>query len=592
MTRSRAVGLAVALALLMTTAATISPASAKPPASPGYLHPNQTQGKATGPQGAARVAGTNNLQYHGGQVLKAVTNYAIYWQPPTTYMSPSFQTLINRYFGDIGATPLFDLLTQYTGTTGASVNQASFGGSWTDTRAFPLAEGSAANPITDADVQHEVDVALQSNPAWLAPGTNTDYFVFLPRGVYQSYAPGQESFIQYCAYHSSYTSSARSAGTTAYYAAMPYLGTNLAACGDQESTQPNGDADADSEISTISHEQFETVNDPDGTAWWDVSGNEIGDKCAYNFGTVGPDGGNTTLHGHRYIVQQEWSNSDSSCQMRYPGQLTLAAPASTGAGTPFSVTVTAKDASGNTASGYSGTLTFGSSDPLATLPASYTFVAGDQGSHVFSITLNTNGSQTVSATDAVNAVSASASVSVGSPPPPPPAPTLGETVGTNVVHLSWTTSAGATSYSIVRGTSSGGESPLVSGVTSTTYNDSAVTGDSSYYYEVIAVNGSSSSGPSNEVKATPPDAAPTATITKSCSGAKCTFGSSSSDVNTFSWTGGNGLTGTSGSASHTYTTAGTFTVQLTATDSPSGETVSRSTSVTCTTGRRNKLTCH
>src|SRR5579859_5838561 len=42
---------------------------------------------------------------------------------------------------------------------------------------------------------------------------------------------------------------------------------------------------------------------------------------------------------------------------------------------------------------------FTSSDVQAGLPANYTFVAGDNGVHVFSVTLKTAGSQTVTATD-------------------------------------------------------------------------------------------------------------------------------------------------------------------------------------------------
>src|SRR5205807_2271595 len=48
-------------------------------------------------------------------------------------------------------------------------------------------------------------------------------------------------------------------------------------------------------------------------------------------------------------------------------------PASRGAGTAFSVTITLMDAYGNTAVGYRGTIVFSSSDGHALLPADYTF---------------------------------------------------------------------------------------------------------------------------------------------------------------------------------------------------------------------------
>ncbi len=65
------------------------------------------------------------------------------------------------------------------------------------------------------------------------------------------------------------------------------------------------------------------------------------------------------------------------------------------AGTAGTSTVTAKDANGNTAIGYTGTVHFTSSDGAASLPANYTFVSGDNGARTFTngATLNTGGTQ-------------------------------------------------------------------------------------------------------------------------------------------------------------------------------------------------------
>ncbi len=61
------------------------------------------------------------------------------------------------------------------------------------------------------------------------------------------------------------------------------------------------------------------------------------------------------------------------------------------AGVAHDVTVTAKDLDGNTFTGYTGTVSFTSSDSRATLPASYPFTAGDNGVYTFSggVKLNT-----------------------------------------------------------------------------------------------------------------------------------------------------------------------------------------------------------
>jgi len=70
------------------------------------------------------------------------------------------------------------------------------------------------------------------------------------------------------------------------------------------------------------------------------------------------------------------------------------------AGTPFNLTVTALDASNNTATTYSGTVHFTSSDPMAVLPANSTLT---NGTGTFSATLNTVGLKTITATDTVTA---------------------------------------------------------------------------------------------------------------------------------------------------------------------------------------------
>jgi hypothetical protein len=81
--------------------------------------------------------------------------------------------------------------------------------------------------------------------------------------------------------------------------------------------------------------------------------------------------------------------------------LLLTAPLMVTAGSQFSLTVTAVDQYGNTATGYNGTVVFSSSDSDASLPMDYTFVAADNGSHTFQATLNTAGSQTLTVGDTV-----------------------------------------------------------------------------------------------------------------------------------------------------------------------------------------------
>jgi fibronectin type 3 domain-containing protein len=102
-----------------------------------------------------------------------------------------------------------------------------------------------------------------------------------------------------------------------------------------------------------------------------------------------------------------------------------------------------------------------------------------------------------------SAPSAEASATPQSPPPAPTNPNAG--AGNAQVTLTWTPSAGATSYNVYRGTSAGGEgaTPYQTGVTSPFFTDGGVTNGLTYFYQVSAVNGGAESPRSGEVSATP-----------------------------------------------------------------------------------------
>lgn len=74
-------------------------------------------------------------------------------------------------------------------------------------------------------------------------------------------------------------------------------------------------------------------------------------------------------------------------------------PTTVPSGTPFGVYIAALDGSSVHDTNYTGTLSFSSSDPLATLPASYKFVAADGGVKAFSAVLRTLGEQTITVSD-------------------------------------------------------------------------------------------------------------------------------------------------------------------------------------------------
>lgn len=77
-------------------------------------------------------------------------------------------------------------------------------------------------------------------------------------------------------------------------------------------------------------------------------------------------------------------------------------PTTAVSGVAFGIYIAAVDGTGGGDTTYTGTVTFSSSDPLATLPPNYTFVPADRGVKAFSVVLRTLGVQTVTVSDPGN----------------------------------------------------------------------------------------------------------------------------------------------------------------------------------------------
>lgn len=247
------------------------------------------------------------LQYNGGPVEAAGSkNFLIFWEPTGSTVASNYNSTLQRFFGDVGGSSLYGVASQYYETTSAGnqniLNLAAVGGAWTDTTAYP------SSTLQDSDVQNEVSKAIKAN-GW-PTGIGDEYFVYLAKGENEC-LNGSCSFSTFCAYHGEFASGS----STVLYAAMPYAGTNLSGCGIQSGAgTPNG-ADTDAEISIASHELMETVTDPMLNAWFDASGAEIGDKCAYTYGPTGSNGADLTVNGHPYIVQEEFDNASLGCSI-------------------------------------------------------------------------------------------------------------------------------------------------------------------------------------------------------------------------------------------------------------------------------------
>ena len=294
------------------------------------------------------AGGTPPLLYHGGPIMGStetgpVVLTPIFWNPAGYTMSDSYKSIITRYLQDVASasgqhTNVYSTLNQYYGNNGSNRYQVRLATALNDTGPLPTsgchvnkndtiniyADSSGYNAcLDDHQVTTETDrvVAALGMPVDLAH----IYILFLPKGVESCFVHGQTRTAanactinhwpsaRYCAYHS------QDKGKV-IYANMPYPIYDSSVgftCGSDakfpDVQSPNGNPNADTEISPTSHEVMESITDPTGHSWFDSSGFENGDECAYVYGTSSGLPGkeyNQVIGGHHYLTQEEFSNRD------------------------------------------------------------------------------------------------------------------------------------------------------------------------------------------------------------------------------------------------------------------------------------------
>lgn len=267
----------------------------------------------------------------------------IFWVPAGYSMTASYQSILNSYVADVakdsgGTHNVFSVANEYFGNNGQIHYSVKLGPVFTDTN--PITNGCTVEAsdttgiyadnsgysacVDDLQLQAQVDSVTAANR--LPHDLSHIYVLYLPKGVESCFAPGSSASTAggqactinhqptaaYCAYHSTGLNSA-------VYANMAYpiydspVGFT---CGTDArypvEESPNGNPDADTEVSPLSHEINESITDPDTeTGWYDSSGFENGDECAYVFGrTRGNPGAffNQVINGGHFITQEEFSN--------------------------------------------------------------------------------------------------------------------------------------------------------------------------------------------------------------------------------------------------------------------------------------------
>jgi len=293
--------------------------------------------------------GTPPLLFHGGPVMMTQQTgpliiTPIYWDPSGHPISASYKDILGVYLGNVSLASgqnsnVYSVANEYTGTNGQIHYNIRVTAGIDDTNALPangctLTTADQANIYADKsgydacldDDQLQAEINHVTAARGLPHNLTHIYVLFLPKHVESCFFPGStltaanqctinhEPSATYCAYHSESTSNA-------VYANMPYpVYTSPVGftCGSDAVfpaiQSPNGNPDADTEVSPTSHEINEAITDPDTvTGWYDSSGFENGDECAYIFGQTHGQAGrlyNQVIGGFRFLTQEEFSNRD------------------------------------------------------------------------------------------------------------------------------------------------------------------------------------------------------------------------------------------------------------------------------------------
>ena len=262
-------------------------------------------------EAAPTAGGTGSLSpisNHGGTVMGTPRVYLIWygnWNQSNGSDTPGGQQIVRDFLHGINNSAYFQINTTYSGPSGTVL----VGGETTDT-------GSSGTHLSDNNIKSIVTNAITSGK--LPLNASGVYFVLTSSNI------AKTGFCsQYCGWHT-YTTVR---GTAVQYSFVGNANRCLNACAAQ-TIGPNGNAGVDGMISVVAHELEEATTDPHLNAWYDSSGAENADKCAWTFGS-----GQTLLSGayynmslpavslasRNYLIQRNLSAGDNKCYVGLNG---------------------------------------------------------------------------------------------------------------------------------------------------------------------------------------------------------------------------------------------------------------------------------
>lgn len=253
-------------------------------------------------KGASRTAATggNLVNQGGGKVMETPTVYVIFWGWSA---SDPARNYVKGFFNAAAGTSWLKSVTQYC--DGIPAGTAVCGGAGSIYGGLLAQANVTFIEDTSAVPSRPSQSAIASIAAkWAAKnGTGPDrlYMVFTPHGK------SMRGFgTSWCGWHSALSSNTP-------YAYIPYEPDAGRSCG-QNFVNAGTAGTYDGFGIVGGHELAEANSDPLLNAWYDNSGAENGDKCAW----LAPStGGSGNLPGG-YAVQSLWSNVGSKCVMSYP----------------------------------------------------------------------------------------------------------------------------------------------------------------------------------------------------------------------------------------------------------------------------------